>query len=69
VVVEGLRLHADAVIVLANAAETIAIADGDEKGIVATEEDPSGKVAACLPGVGNEDLGHLSQLRPVEAAS
>ena len=68
VVVERLRLHAQAVVIrsvrtelLRVAADAIAIADRDVEGLVLAEEHAAGEVAAGFPRVGDEDLLHVAE--------
>ena len=68
VVVERLRLHAQAVVIrsvrtelLRVAADAIAIADRDVEVLVLAEEDAAGEIAAGLPRVGDEDLLHVAE--------
>ena len=63
VIVERLRLHAQAVVIrsvrtqlLRVAADAIAIADRHVEHAVLAEVDAAGNVAACLPRIGDEDL-------------
>ena len=68
VIVERLRLHAQAVVVrsvrtelLRVAADAIAIADRDVEHPVLAEVDAAGNVAARLPRVGDEDLFDVTE--------
>ncbi len=56
VIVEGLRLEPQARVILGNAAQAVAIADGDVQCRVGAEQDPPGQVAAGFPGVGDKDF-------------
>ena len=76
VVVERLRLHAQAVVIrsvrthlLGVAADAIAIADRDVEDLVLAEEHAAGEVAAGLPGVGDEDLLHVPEHVALEEAA
>ena len=76
VVVERLRLHAQAVVIrsvrtelLRVAADAIAIADRDVEVLVLAEEDAAGEVAAGLPRVGDEDLLHVAEHVALEEAA
>ena len=76
VVVERLRLHAQAVVIrsvrtelLRVAADAIAIADRDVEVLVLAEEDAAGEVAAGLPGVGDEDLLNVAEHVALEEAA
>ncbi len=69
VVAQALRLHAQAVVLGARAAEPVAIADGDVQRLVGAEQNLAADVAAVLPRVGDEDVLHVAQLAAVEAAA
>ena len=76
VIVERLRLHAQAVVVrsvrtqlLRVAADAIAIADRHVEHSVLAEVDAAGNVATGLPRVGDEDLFDVSERRSFQVAA
>ena len=59
VIAQVLRLHAQAVVLGARAAEPIAIADRDVQRLVGAEQNLAAHVAAGFPSVGDEDLADV----------
>src|SRR6185437_15644832 len=61
-----LRLHPEAVVLAAIAADPVAIANGHVEHRVRAEEDPAREVASGLPGVRDKDLLDVLELAAIQ---
>src|SRR5262249_50999811 len=68
-IAEILRLHAQTVVVAADTAESIADADGDIQRAVRSEQHSPRKISGGFPGVGDQDLLNVGELRAVQTSA
>src|SRR5262245_53945086 len=69
VIIQILCLQPQTVVIRPIAAEPVPITDGHLERPIGTEHDPSRKVSAGFPGVGNEDIANLAQRPSIQTSS